>query len=144
MSWWRLLTVGVGSVVAICASLVTAHGLWEKSYASKPEARERVVLFNLATALTIAIGVLTLFLALFAINVVAAGILITTAVLERQVGHPVGIVDYLALAWLVSSLATLGGALGAALENDRAVREAAYGYQPEPRTEADRGAGHAA
>jgi hypothetical protein len=36
----------------------------------------------------------------------------------------------------VNSLATLGGALGAALENDRVVREAAYGYHRDPRGEA--------
>jgi hypothetical protein len=35
-------------------------------------------------------------------------------------------------------VSTLGGALGAALENDRAVRAAAYGYRPDARTEAMR------
>jgi hypothetical protein len=139
-SWWRLLIVGVGAVAATCLSLIAAHGLWERSASPKPEVRERVVLFNLATALTVAIGVVTLFLALFAINVTAALVLITTHVLHRQLGHPVEIGDYVALAWLVSSLATLGGALGAALENDRAVREAAYGYRPDARTEVDRSA----
>jgi hypothetical protein len=38
---------------------------------------------------------------------------------------------------LVTSLATLGGALRAALENDRVVREAAYGFGQDARTEAD-------
>ena len=137
--WARLLVVGVASILVISVSLIAAHGLWDRSDARTPHARERVVLFNLATALTVAIGVLTLYLALFAINVLAAGLLITSGVLGKQTGHPVNAGNYLELAWLVTSLATLGGALGAALENDRAVREAAYGYHPDLRTEADGG-----
>jgi hypothetical protein len=91
----------------------------------------------MATALTVTIGVLTLFLAMFLINITAAWILISRDVLARQVGHDVGVGDYPALSCLVASLATLGGALGAALENDRAVREAAYSYRPDARTEAE-------
>ena len=139
LSWWRLALVALASVIATGASLIMAHGLWQKSHSPKPEARERVALFNLATALTVAIGIVTLFLALFAINVVVAGVLVTTGVLRKQLGHAVDVVDYVVLAAVVSSLATLGGALGAALENDRAVREAAYGYRPDARTEADDG-----
>jgi uncharacterized membrane protein len=137
LSWWRLLVVALGSIVATCVTLIVAHGLWQYSRSSEPEARERVVLFNLTTALTVAIGIATLFLALVAINLVSAGLLVTTGTLSRQLGHPVDFVDYVVLACLVSSLATLGGALGAALENDRAVREAAYGYRPDARTEAE-------
>ncbi|GII25271.1 hypothetical protein [Planosporangium mesophilum] len=42
-----------------------------------------------------------------------------------------GLTDQLKLARLASSLATLGGALGAAAQSDEEVREAAYGYQPD-------------
>jgi uncharacterized membrane protein len=138
MGWVRLLAVGVVSIAVICTSLIAAHRLWRRSYSERPEARARVVLFNLATALTVGIGVLTLYLALLIANVGVASVLITTDVLERQIGHPAGFGTYVALGWLVTSLATLGGALGAALENDRAVREAAYGYRPDARNEAMR------
>jgi hypothetical protein len=39
------------------------------------------------------------------------------------------------LAWLVGALATVGSALGAAVENHVVVREAAYGYRPQDRSE---------
>jgi hypothetical protein len=110
-------------------SLIVVHRLWERS--PTPEARERVVLINVATALTVALGVLTHYLALAVIDLVGGLVLIDSGVIARQVHHPVGLDDYLRLAWLVSSLATIGGALGAALESSRAVREAAYGYRPD-------------
>jgi hypothetical protein len=137
MGWWRHAIVGAVSILATCVSLIAAHGLWERTYSDHPEARERVALLNLATALTVAIGVITLYLTLLVINLVASLVLITSGVLESQLKHPVDLGTYLAVAWLLSSLATSGGALGAALENDRAVREAAYGYHPDARTEAD-------
>jgi hypothetical protein len=62
-------------------------------------------------------------------DAIAAGAVIPPAVFEMQLHHAVGVWDYLKLARLVSSLATIGGALGAAVESDRAVREAAYGYR---------------
>lgn len=135
LDWPRLLLFGIASILVTATSLITAHGLWERTYSDRPEARERSVLFNLATTITVFLGVLTLYLALFVLNLAAAGALISSEVLAKQLGHPVDLGTYIALAWLVTSLATLGGALGAALEDDRTVREAAYGYHPDIRTE---------
>jgi hypothetical protein len=42
---------------------------------------------------------------------------------------PAGISRYLQAAWLTTSLATTGGALGAGLETNNAIREAAYSYR---------------
>jgi hypothetical protein len=41
------------------------------------------------------------------------------------------VADQVSLAWLATSIATLGGALGAVLETRETVREAAYTYQPD-------------
>jgi hypothetical protein len=127
MGWMRLLALSLGSVLVICVTLVAVHGLWERS--PRPEVRQRVILINLATALTIAVGILTHYVALLVINFIAAAALIVPRVFEMQLHHSVGAWDYLKLAWLVSSLATIGGALGAAVESDIAVRQAAYGYR---------------
>jgi hypothetical protein len=68
--------------------------------------------------------------ALFALILLGASIVIDPSVFDRAVGREVRLADYLRLAWFVASLATVGGALGAALESDEAVREAAYTYEP--------------
>ena len=89
-------------------------------------ARKQVVLFNVATTATILLGVASLYAVLFVLALLAALVLVVPSLLAGSVGHPVGGGDYLRLAWLTCSLATLGGALGAGLETDEAVREAAY------------------
>lgn len=103
------------------------NNLWERSADS--HTRERVVLFNAVTALTIAIGVLTLYLALLAFSVVGSFCLIPAGALDAEI-HRAAAADYLRIAWLATSLATLAGALGSLVESDLAVREAAYGYRP--------------
>jgi hypothetical protein len=120
----RLVVAGLLSIVATCVALVLAHHLWARS--PDPAARERVILLNLGTVCTLAIGVVTLYLALFAVSAVCAAALIPPHVLEQNVGHAVGVGHYLRLAWFVASLATIGGALGSLAESDLSVRNATY------------------
>ncbi|WP_269859596.1 hypothetical protein [Streptomyces sp. RPT161] len=123
----RLLLTTLLSVVGIWGTIIVAHGLWERG--PSPRAHRRVVLMNAVTALTVALGVVTLYLALLVIITLFGLVLISPEVLRRQLQHTIGIVNYLDIAWAVSSLATIGGTLGATLESDSAVREAAYGYR---------------
>jgi hypothetical protein len=51
--------------------------------------------------------------------------------------HPVGFGEYLSLAWLGTSLATVAGALGASLEDEETVRRVAYDYRQRRRQEHD-------
>jgi hypothetical protein len=135
----QMLTAAVGSVAAICVSLIVVHGLWEHSPGrDNTEARKRTVLFNTTTVITVLIGVLTLYVAQLLINVAIVRLLVTPGILKTAIHHAVGIGDFLWLAWLATSMATVGGALGAALEDNAAVCGAAYGYHPDNRVEAQR------
>jgi hypothetical protein len=125
----RLVALSLSTLAGTCALIIAVHELWEHS--PNPAAREQVVLFNAATTLTLAFGLSVLYLALFVLNSVAGIALVAPRVLEGELRHPVGVLDYLGLAWLVSSLATLGGALGAAIESEATVREATYGFRGE-------------
>jgi hypothetical protein len=88
-------------------------------------------LFNIVTAATVGLGVAALYLALFVAMLAAALLLVPGSLLGLVLGHPAGVADQVSLAWLATSIATLGGALGAVLETRETVREAAYTYQPD-------------
>jgi hypothetical protein len=125
----RLTVIALGSVAGILLAIMVATGLWER--APHPGAREQVILFNIVTTTTVGIGVIVLYLALFIIMLASALLLVPGDLLGSQLGQPAGVADQVRLAWLATSIATLGGALGAALESHETVREAAYTYQPD-------------
>jgi hypothetical protein len=135
--WLRLTAVTVGSIVAIGATLIIGAQLWER--VGQARMRQQVVLFNVATTLTIFVGVVALYAALFVLALLAALLLIVPRLLTDALGHPVAFRDYVEVAWLCASLATVGGALGAGLESDEAVRRAAYTYRTSPSTESRAG-----
>jgi hypothetical protein len=125
----RLTIIALGSVGVTSVTIVIATGLWERS--PHAAAREQVVLFNIVTAATVGIGVAVLYAALFVAMLAAALLLVPADLLSIALRSPAGVADQVRLAWLATSIATLGGALGAALESHESVREAAYTYQPD-------------
>jgi hypothetical protein len=133
LDWIRLLALMVLSVGATVLWLIVSHRLWEPPRGRA--SREQTVLFNLATTLTLLLGAAFLYAALFAMTLLGAALVIDSGVMAQALGHDAGIGDYAALAWMASSLGTLAGGLGAGLESDEAVREAAYGYRAERTSE---------
>jgi hypothetical protein len=129
LGWIRLSAIAMGSLAGITVALIAGAGLWE--HTSDPVGRKQVTLFNLATAATVVLGVLFLYVALLLLALVTSPVLVPAQLLEEGIGHAVRVGDYMKLAWLTSSLATLGGALGAGLESDDVVRAAAYTYRQE-------------
>jgi hypothetical protein len=126
----RLAVIMLLGLTALVTWLIVAHDLWEKPDRETPAELAR--LFNLGTTLTLTLATAVSYLVLFAGTVLAAALLIDTSVLEKALQRSVDFTDYLTLAWLISSLATVGGAIGSGLEDEETVRAAAYGYHPEP------------
>jgi hypothetical protein len=122
--WERLAGTALVSIAATVITLIVGADLWEPIVSRT--VRQQVVLFNVVTTITVMIGVCVLYAALYVLALAAAFWFVVPQVWKDQVGHPASLRDYFELAWLISSLAMIGGALGAALESDEAVREAAY------------------
>jgi hypothetical protein len=131
----RLAIAALASIAAASVTLIAGHRLWER--APDPRVREQVTLFNLATIATVVFGITALYFFVFVASLLAALLLIEPSLLSEAIGRDTDAWDYVRLAWLSSALGTIGGALGATLETDEVVREAAYTYRPTSAREGD-------
>ncbi|MEV0110006.1 hypothetical protein AB0H42_27215 [Nocardia sp. NPDC050799] len=142
MGSWSMSAATVLSVVAMILWLILDHELWERPRSTVE--RDRSVLYNLATVITLVVGVGVLYVALFCLLLFTACLTLSPELLSPVLGHGVNFSDYLTLAWLLASIATIGGALGSGLEDDTAVKEAAYGARQRQRIDEQRsGSDHA-
>ena len=121
---WRLGLLSVIAVVAVAVSLIVGAKLWERP--RRQAEREQVMLFNVATALTMTIGVSVFYLAVFLLALAAAFLLLDGHSFQQLSDQSWSIGKIVESAWMTASLATLGGAVGAGLEEDDITRAAAY------------------
>lgn len=131
MGPWRIGVTTVLATAAMVGWLIVNHKLWERP--SSPVERERAAMYNASTVATLTIGVVVLHATTFVLLLLTAWWTLPPQLVEQSLGHPVGAKDYLRLAWLVAAIATLGGALGSGLEDDEAVKQAAYGARQQQR-----------
>ena len=135
VGWARLLALMVAAIVAMVAWIIVAHHLWERP--QDPEQRKWAALYNGVSVMTVSAAVLCAYAILFFLIFVVAWVFVPGGYFQATLKHPVGFVEYLTLAWLGTSLATVAGALGAGLEDEETVREASYGYRQRRRHEDD-------
>lgn len=127
MGPWRMTAATLMASAAMIAWLILDHGLWERPQSAA--ARERAAMYNAATVVTLMIGVAIFHAGLFILLFVTAWWTIPPGMVADSTGHPYGISTLLLMAWLVAAVATLGGALGSGMEDDEAVKAAAYGVR---------------
>ena len=129
----RLAIFCVGAIAAMVAWIIVSQHLWERPAEGMP--RKEATLYNAATALTIAFGVLAAYLGLFIFILLGSTVLVDGALFDQNVGQPMTFSARLELAWFAASLATVAGALGSGLDSEDDVRKAAYGYRQRLRGE---------
>ncbi|MGF9660907.1 hypothetical protein AAIH25_03440 [Arthrobacter crystallopoietes] len=133
LSWWRLMVATIASIALVVAWLVIDGELWDRPDDNSAEARERSRLYNTSTLVTLTIGVLICYLALYVVNLTWALFVLDPAVMGGYLQTSLGYGDLFVLSWFVASAATVGGALGSGLESDEAIRAAAYSKREEER-----------
>jgi hypothetical protein len=111
--------------------LIVDNNLWERP--TDRQLREEAVLYNAATAFTIGLGVVCMYVLLFAVTLFAALIVISPGLLESTLQHPSGFGQYVWIAWLAASMGTIAGALGSGFAGEDAVRQAAYSKREQER-----------
>src|SRR5215212_1611611 len=122
-----VLALMVAAIVAMAAWIFVAHHLWE--HPDDRQQRKWAALYNGVTALTVSAAVLSAYAVLFALIFLAAWVFVPGGYFQTTLKHPVGVGDFLILAWMATSLATVAGAIGSSLEDEDTVRDASYGYR---------------
>jgi len=133
LSGWRLVAATVASITIIISWIVIDGSLWDRPDDDSLQARERSRLYNTSTLLTLTIGIVICYLALYVVNLAWALFVLDTSVMSESLGRTVDVGDLFVLTWFVASAATLGGALGTGLESDDAIRAATYSKREEER-----------
>jgi len=127
------LILALVSLALVVGWLVVDGKLWDRPDDESPRARERSLLYNASTLVTLTVGALICYLALYVLNLAWALFVLDPAVMSGYLKRSLGYGDLLVLAWFVASLATVGGALGSGLDSDDAIRAAAYSKREEDR-----------
>ena len=129
----RLLLISALVITLLTWWLIIANQLWNRR--GNPDRIWQRRLDNASTLITVGVSVVLMYVILFAAMLVLALTVIDASFLRSQVMHPVGIGDYVRLAWLTASMGTLAGALGSNFDSADAVREATYSQRYHQRRE---------
>ncbi|MBN9654798.1 hypothetical protein J0K78_11025 [Halobacillus sp. GSS1] len=130
---WRMFMLSIVSIIAMVGWIILAHRLWEKPNDERASYLRK--LYNAATVLTLFVSVSLYYLLLFFIFSLAVLAIIPMGMLKSQLTGDVGFINYFYIAWTATSVSTIIGALGSALEKEEVVLSSTYGYRQRQRYE---------
>ena len=133
LSTWRLVVAMLTSIALVVGWLVIDGELWDRPGDDSARARERSRLYNASTVVSLTVGAVICYAALYVMNLAWAMFVLDPAVMGGYLRMSFSYADLFVLSWFVASAATVGGALGSGLESDEAIRAAAYSKREEER-----------
>jgi hypothetical protein len=125
----RLIFLMVLSIGSMVFWIITQHDLWENPRREDPLERYKASLYNTSTVWSLMIGVLISYVLLFVAVLLAAALTVDAVLLALTLQHPVTVWDFAELAWMTTSAALIGGALGSGFESKDDILRAAYGQR---------------
>lgn len=131
----RLLSLSFASIFAMLIWIILAHQLWdtpadkEEKYISK--------LYNFTTLITLFISVSVYYITLFVLFLITCLTILPSDFVGQTIGTsgPAGFIRYVEIAWLAASIATVAGAVGVGLTNEKLVKESTFSYRQQYRYE---------
>lgn len=124
----RFIALMTFAISGMIVWIIVSHNLWEKKSMNYSMEKLRH-LYNAATIMTFSMSVTIFYVAMFLLFVCAVAVFVPEDLFEDAIGHAPKFTGYMKLAWLVTSAATVAGAIGAGLEDEDAVKKSAYGYR---------------
>lgn len=124
----RLMIMMVVAISAMVSWIIVVHHLWEPT--SDHESAYLSRIYNAATVMTLGIGVMFYYAILFLLFFFAVLLFVPPDMLKEELAvTSVSVFDFLTLTWLVASVVTIVGAIGAGLENENTILKATYGHR---------------
>lgn len=124
----RLVAVSLLAIFGMILWIIISHNLWEP--VKNKQLKKILKLYNGATVLTLSISVIFYFLILYLMFLSAGFVLLPPDYIIQHVGADhITIRFYLELAWFLTSLSTIVGAIGAGVQDENLIKESTYGYR---------------
>ncbi|UXM93598.1 hypothetical protein [Paenarthrobacter sp. JL.01a] len=125
----RLTFLTVLAISLMVFWIITQHDLWESPRRDDLLERYKASLYNTSTVWSLTIGVVISYVMLFLAVLLAAVFAIDDGLLALTLQHPVSVLDFMEVAWMTTSAALIGGALGSGFESKDDILRAAYGQR---------------